>query len=345
MTAGCYAADADYNSDISPDETIVCFVIRTYWAHGDTWGDKSLRKIIGSLQGQTVGRWEAMLVVMDNRPFPELRRIVRDLNDSRVWVHAEWINYKYNPKDGGQWAKNYHNKLYNLTDIAIRACPERARWVVVTNGDNTYDRKFVETVFSAPADADVVAIDFYSRYQRPTASPCERFEDGEGLPPCKENGMRFCQTDLAANAYHLQRLITEDRRFGVVDPTGSHGANDGVMAQILKSAGWKIHYVHGKCLVNHAPSPQQCALLGGIWDDSVMSLPQSFGGSCVSVKSVADRMRAHPDLYELLELNVTFDPNSFNYASHKFIELRCLRLANRSGWHQGRASGIPAASG
>lgn len=28
---------------------------------------------------------------MDNRPFPELRRIVRDINDSRIWVQAEWV--------------------------------------------------------------------------------------------------------------------------------------------------------------------------------------------------------------------------------------------------------------
>jgi hypothetical protein len=31
-------------------------------------------------------------MVMDNRPFPELRRIVRDLNDSRIWVYAEWVS-------------------------------------------------------------------------------------------------------------------------------------------------------------------------------------------------------------------------------------------------------------
>lgn len=60
------------------------------------------------------------------------------------------------------------------------------------------------------------------------------------MPPCKENGMRFCQTDLAANAYKLQRLLAEDRRFGLVDPGGTHGANDGIMAQLLKTAGWKV---------------------------------------------------------------------------------------------------------
>ncbi len=37
-------------------------------------------------------RWEALLLVMDNRPFPELRRIMRDINDSRIWVQAEWVS-------------------------------------------------------------------------------------------------------------------------------------------------------------------------------------------------------------------------------------------------------------
>ncbi|KAG2428579.1 hypothetical protein HYH02_014281 [Chlamydomonas schloesseri] len=224
---------------VDPEGSIVCFVVRTYWGHGDTWGDKSLRRILASLQNQTVESWEALLIVMDNRPFPELRKIVREANDSRIWVHAEWINYKYAPKEGGTWAPNYHNKLYNLTDMAVRACPDNSRWVVITNGDNLYDRHFVETIYSAPPDVDAVAVDFYSRYQRPTAEPCERFEEGDGVPPCKENGMRFCQTDLAANAYKLERLLAEDRRFGLVDPGGTHGANDGIMAQLLKTAGWK----------------------------------------------------------------------------------------------------------
>ncbi len=52
--------------------------------------------------------------------------------------------------------------------------------------------------------------------------------------------MRFCQTDLAANAYRLSRMLAEDRRFGTVDPTGGNGANDGILAQILKTDGWKV---------------------------------------------------------------------------------------------------------
>ncbi len=71
-------------------------------------------------------------------------------------------------------------------------------------------------------------------------APCERFEEAPGVPSCKENTMRFCQTDLAANAYRLERLLAENRRFGTADPDGTHGANDGIMAQTLKMEGWKV---------------------------------------------------------------------------------------------------------
>ena len=60
------------------------------------------------------------------------------------------------------------------------------RWVLVTNGDNEY----ASTAFSlieANQQVDVVALDFYSRYQRVTGPPCDRFAHYNGLPPCKVN--------------------------------------------------------------------------------------------------------------------------------------------------------------
>lgn len=57
----------------------------------------------------------------------------------------------------------YHGRLYNLTDDAIRACPPDTRWLMVTNGDNRYDAGAMAAVAAAPADSDVVALDYYSR--------------------------------------------------------------------------------------------------------------------------------------------------------------------------------------
>jgi len=39
-------------------------------------------------------RWHALLLVMDNRPFPDLRHIVRDANDDRIQVFAEWVSLR-----------------------------------------------------------------------------------------------------------------------------------------------------------------------------------------------------------------------------------------------------------
>jgi hypothetical protein len=66
------------------------------------------------------------------------------------------------------------------------------RWVVVTNGDNEY----ASTAFSeiiAAGHADIVAMDFYSRYQRSTGPPCSRFSQADNLPPCKPNKYEAAQ--------------------------------------------------------------------------------------------------------------------------------------------------------
>lgn len=33
-----------------------------------------------------------MLLVLDNRPFAELRETVRNTQDDRIWVYAEWVS-------------------------------------------------------------------------------------------------------------------------------------------------------------------------------------------------------------------------------------------------------------
>ena len=82
----------------------------------------------------------------------------------------------------------YHaERLYNLTDEAVRACPTNTRWVLVTNGDNAYADSFFDALLRAPADADVIAFDYYSRYRRSTGPPCLRFQSDVATPPCKRN--------------------------------------------------------------------------------------------------------------------------------------------------------------
>ena len=77
--------------------------------------------------------------------------------------------------------------LYNLTDEAIRVCPTSTQWVLATNGDNLYAKDAFQTILDAPEDIDVVALDYYSRYQRSTGPPCTRFAASSVAPACKEN--------------------------------------------------------------------------------------------------------------------------------------------------------------
>ncbi|KAI8462605.1 MAG: hypothetical protein J3K34DRAFT_475968 [Monoraphidium minutum] len=312
---------------------MVCFIIRTYWGHG-TYGDNSLSNLLWSLAKQQHQRWEALLVVMDNRPFPDLRHVLRYNNDSRAAVFAEWISASNAPKadDNKSWRPGYHSRLYGLTDRAIRACPRDTEWLVVTNGDNDYDPGFLARVFkeAAAEGADAVAFDYYSRFQRPTGNPCERFAARKGAPRCKPNLMRWCQTDLAATAYRWRKFVGrdgggEEMLFAGMDQGISH---DGQLAQRAVSRGWKVAHVRDACLVDHAPTPQQCALHGRVWDDRDAGSDHGMGGKCLPPLRAAEA-RAQAGVEEV-EVKVAHD-TSFGLPKGP-LKLTCLRWADRGRW-------------
>ena len=56
-------------------------------------------------------------------------------------------------------------------------------------------------------------------------------------------------------------------------------------------AGWKVHHVAGRCLYDHSPSPQRCARMGGVWDDSGSPLQHS-GGECITEAQAQQRYDA-----------------------------------------------------
>jgi hypothetical protein len=103
-----------------PMEPQFCVIVRTYWGHsgGQHLG---LRRLIRSLQRQTVkrwggqvayapsctafcphynaarpqlswSRWEAIFLVMDDKPFLDLHHILSEFKDDRLWVFAEWVS-------------------------------------------------------------------------------------------------------------------------------------------------------------------------------------------------------------------------------------------------------------
>jgi len=302
----------------------VCFVVRTYWGHGDAHGGE-LRSFLTSLQDQTVGAWEAVLVMVDKTPFTEAYDIIRDLNEtSRAWIYTEWIGERYTPKQpDGTWTEGYHGTLYNVTDDAIRACAPGSDWVVATNGDNVYGRHFIQKVIENGQDPsiDLVAFDFYSRYQRPAMPSCERFsmeraekvdgrEDGgeRQRTSCKRNTLQWCQTDLGSVAMRRAKLLAEGRSFGSVkaDAGGLDEAhNDGLTFAELVRDGWRTIHVHDECLFAHNPSFQTCAWKGFVWDDS--DITGTGGGECIDRTEAARRLR--DDALEMVPIRVTHSPN------------------------------------
>lgn len=207
------------------------------------------------------------------------------MNDERVWVFAEWIGEAYAPKyDNNVWVPGYHDLLYNLTDDAIQVCPSGTKWLVVTNGDNEYGSSFTRRVDHeySVSGAEVVAFDFYSRYQRPTEPPCDRFAAWADVPSCKRNRMKWCHTDLGAYAVDYRKFLEEDRLFGSLHAS-SQGLDashfDGILAETLIREGWKLAHVNDACMFSHSPNPQDCGWSGGVWDDSDMR--GSGGGRCI----------------------------------------------------------------
>jgi len=261
---------------------------------------------------------------MDGKPFPEMHTTVAKLRDKRIQIFAELVGPQYQPKlSDGSWNPPYHDQLYNLTDHAIRACPAGTQWVVVTNGDNEYEPAFIPHLLSVPPEVGIVAFDFYSRYQRPTAIACDRFAAGPGAPPCKENLLRFCNTDLAADVYNWKRFMAEGRGFSKV-PSATLGLNDGLLARLLVSQGWKVHRVSNVCLVSHSPNPQQCMLRGGVWDDHMYDTFSHSGGRCITTSEARALLLGSEELEEVT-VSLSHDGKSFGLQQGSPANIQCIR--------------------
>ena len=310
------------------DGSALCFIVRTYWAHGESG---SLEKFLGQLVTSPHQSWEALIVVMDQRPFEGLDSLLGRMGDARIRVYAHNIGPQYQAKlPDGNWNPDYHDRLYLLTDKAIYSCKEDTRWVAVTNGDNAYDSAFIPRLVNTPHHVDIVALDFYSRYQRVTASPCERFAAEPGAPPCKENLMRFCNADLAAVIYRWARFVAEERGFSKMDSHGL-GLNDGLLADLLKSSGWEVLRITDACLLSHTPSPQLCALEGGVWDDSVLATIQHSGGRCLTREEAKELLLSDPGL-EVLDVSVSHDGKTFGFTRGRHVQLSCIRRIPTGPW-------------
>ena len=281
-------------------------------------------------------RWEAIIIVADNEPFRDLHHTLLDIGDNRVWVFAEWIGPAFKPKSNGTWVPEYHGMLYNLTDDGMAVCPPNTKWVIVTNGDNEYGKGFLERVISENEAGtegmeipDIIGFDFYSRYLRPTAPPCERFSTRSStISFCKPNLLKWCHVDLGSVAISWPKWRKESRSFGGVDGSSQGFGpehNDGLTIEILVNDGWKARRVTDKCLFVHAPSPQSCAWEGGVWDDR--NILETGGGKCIS-ESEATNILAKDENVEKVHLTLVNDGDIsvFEGADQdSMLDAKCLR--------------------
>ncbi|GAB4821860.1 hypothetical protein N2152v2_008906 [Parachlorella kessleri] len=228
-----------------------------------------------------------------------LRRLIRSLQ-------RQTVGTQYMPKkDANEWMPGYHGMLYNLTDDAIQ-------------GVNVLEA----------GDVDLVAFDFYSRFQRPTAPACERFAAWSDRPHCKRNRLKWCHTDLGANAINYPRLLAEKRRFGTLQSELGLQEDhyDGIMAQALVAAGWRAVNYEGLCLFSHAPNPQWCGWQGGVWDDTDMVSWSSAGGRCITLEDRAQILAADPEVEEVMVwLSNDGNVSVFEGVDQSQMEIRCLR--------------------
>ena len=68
--------------------------------------------------------------------------------------------------------------------------------------------------------------------------------------------------------------------------------------------------VKHRCLIEHAPSPQMCALVGDIWDDSQAGTEKHAGGRCLSERMGMALLQQESSGLEMVEANVTHDGQS-----------------------------------
>lgn len=104
----------------------------------------------------------------------------------------------------------------------------------------------------------------------------------------------------------------------------------------------QVARIANRCLVDHAPSPQTCASLGGVWDDTAAATDKGTGGTCLTAGRAAKRLEELGTAAELLEIHVSHDTTS-----ESTIQLRCFRTISvkrkleAAIWHPRRTSLLP----
>lgn len=262
-------------------DPLVCIVVRTFSGHLN--GNYGLADILMSFKRFEHKNWIALLTNTDGpSPIwpPEINTLIQD--DDRV-VDLRLDAPKF----------NYHDAGYQFSQKAIQHCPQHADWLLLTNGDNMYDSRFLNYI---DPEYDIIAVDFYSRYtnifnQDLYGEKCMRFSRGS----CKRNLVRLFHTDLGANLLNLQKFRCQNISFSDFLDDGSQ---DGQLVDTLVYFSWKVKNIY-QCLFFHAPNPEMCSSLGHVWDDvTLQCLPVEDANELLHRK---DRQRNDNVYFDCIE--------------------------------------------
>ena len=103
---------------------------------------------------------------------------------------------------------------------------------------------------------------------------------------------------------------------------------------LASCAGWQAHHVAGRCLYDHNPSPQRCARMGGVWDDSRSALQRS-GGECITEAQAQQRYDAAAGAIEMDVVQLSHDGGLAGFGelgAHSTIRRVCRSALCMAAW-------------
>ena len=250
----------------------VCILVRTYIKHDDaTEALFNLGRMLRTLVALEHTAWEAHVVDTGEHVFSGMRGIAEGVGDARIHVFdtPAHLRQPYLARTSS----------YDLTDYALQHACSNGRphplpqWFVVTNGDNFYAPDAFNYL---PAQADMVLMNFYSRYSLANALTftnaglegcCSRITHYR----CTPASAQIAFVDVGAMVVRVESwnaaALTFARFHGAC---GAASCHDGALAQyVLDTLHWRLAYHPATaCAMHHNPNPVSCTLVGGLYLDA-----------------------------------------------------------------------------
>jgi len=233
----------------------ICIIIRTYDKFLDPNSEYSIHRIMTCLEQMEYPYWDAYFFSTDHISIEPITEIINQKNNS--------VKSKLHYLKGPLIPYKILESAYQTTDWAITQCPQDAKWLLVTNGDNEYSPK----IFSYLEEGiDGVAFDFFTRYLvgtyltynqgfLPISIGSDIFPNDEEkcashAISCGFNQLSVSKTDLGATVWNLEKWRKQNISYSIYSPSGVH---DGSVAEELLRKNWIIRSIP-LCYFSHSPN-------------------------------------------------------------------------------------------